>query len=331
MFRQVVVVTLLVAVDGYQLRGNVTASAPAGGASPALQPAAVYDQDYPVDMAKKTPQELRYQAQADYARAIQRLKAEAAESEAARQEMEKQLRILEEAKQAAMKAEQEAARAKAEADALKAASSKENAEATAAQKEADGAKAVVGKEQAELDSAKKSYEDAQAAEDAAQAKIAALKKKSAELCAEIKKLEGEQSGAIQSYEGAKSGASAKEAQKLQAEAEVNGATGIMSQEQKEAEQAELEAAQAKDRLTKAEERVKLMGKTKELDELVVKEEKEYNEALETFRKEENDVKGAQKRVAQAKAELAKWESTPKAGASSVSLVLPVLAFLSFTM
>merc|ERR1719375_2589273 len=60
-------------------------------------------------MAKKTPQELRYQAQADYARAIQRLKGEAAESEAARQEMEKQLRILEEAKATAMKAEQEAA------------------------------------------------------------------------------------------------------------------------------------------------------------------------------------------------------------------------------
>merc|ERR1719160_1801929 len=202
MIQRVIAVTLLVAVSAYQFRGNGTSSAPAGGASPALQPAKVFDQDYPVDMAQKTPQELRYQAQADYARAIQRLKAEAAESEAARMEMEKQLKILEAAKAAAMKAEQDAARAKAEADALKAASSKEDAEAAAAQKEADGAKGVVGKEQAELAEAKKAYTDAQAAEDAAQAKIAALKKKNAELCAEIKKLEGEQGGAIQEYEGA---------------------------------------------------------------------------------------------------------------------------------
>merc|ERR1719352_602478 len=52
-------------------------------AAPALQPSEVYDKDYPVDMAKLTPEELRYKAQADYAKAIAKLKKEAAEAEAA--------------------------------------------------------------------------------------------------------------------------------------------------------------------------------------------------------------------------------------------------------
>merc|ERR1719388_662510 len=129
------VATLLNVANAIQLRGPVEVGADsqtfvntqsngtsgqAAGATPALQPAAVYDSDYPVDMAQKTPQELRYQAQADYARAIQRLKAEAAEAEAARLEMEKELKELIAAKEAAAAAEQEAAKAKAEADALKA-------------------------------------------------------------------------------------------------------------------------------------------------------------------------------------------------------------------
>merc|ERR1719420_1793344 len=67
-------------------------------AAPALQPSEVYDKDYPVDMAKLTPEELRYKAQADYAKAIAKLKKEAAEAEAARQAMEAELRDLEEAK-----------------------------------------------------------------------------------------------------------------------------------------------------------------------------------------------------------------------------------------
>merc|ERR1719158_451984 len=121
---------LLSAARAMQFRGNVSAV-------PNLQPAAVYDQDFPVDMARKTPQELRYQAQADYAKAINRLKAEAAEAEAARMEMEKQLKILEDAKAAAAKAAAEAAKAKADAEALKGAASKEGAEAAKAQSEAD--------------------------------------------------------------------------------------------------------------------------------------------------------------------------------------------------
>merc|ERR1719393_1074856 len=80
-------------------------------AAPALQPSEVYDKDYPVDMAKLTPEELRYKAQADYAKAVAKLKKEAAEAEAARIEMEE---LLKEYKAA----EAAAARSKAEAEAL---------------------------------------------------------------------------------------------------------------------------------------------------------------------------------------------------------------------
>merc|ERR1719473_2525840 len=77
-------------------------------AAPALQPSEVYDKDYPVDMAKLTPEELRYKAQADYAKAIAALKKEAAEAEAAQREMEKALKDYQDAEAAARKAKLEA-------------------------------------------------------------------------------------------------------------------------------------------------------------------------------------------------------------------------------
>merc|ERR1719428_2272639 len=62
-------------------------------------------------MAQLTPQELRYKAQANYAKAVAALKKEAAEAEAARKEMEKLLKEYEAAAEAAR-------RAKADAEAL---------------------------------------------------------------------------------------------------------------------------------------------------------------------------------------------------------------------
>merc|ERR1719171_848057 len=80
-------------------------------AVPALQPADVFDSDFPVDMATLTPQELRYKAQANYAKAVAALKKEVAEAEAARKEMERLLAEYEAAAEAAR-------RAKADAEAL---------------------------------------------------------------------------------------------------------------------------------------------------------------------------------------------------------------------
>merc|ERR1719326_1526627 len=110
------------------------------------------------------------------------------------------------------------------------------------------------------------------------------------------------------YDGAKADTSGKQSAAAAAQGELAAAEGLTAKEQQEAGQAELEAAQAKDRLAKAEaELAKLGGTQPELEARVAKEKKEYEMALETFKKEENDVKAVQKRVAIAKAELAKWE------------------------
>merc|ERR1719163_1410288 len=126
-----------------QFRGNVSAT-------PNLQPAAVYDQDFPVDMASKTPQELRYQAQADYAKAVQALKKEAAEAEAARKAMEAELAELEAAKRAAAAAEARARAAAQEAARLRGRLGQESAEADAAGKDAAAASGAISKESADL-------------------------------------------------------------------------------------------------------------------------------------------------------------------------------------
>merc|ERR1719235_899603 len=66
-------------------------------------------------MATLTPQELRYKAQANYAKAVAALKKEVAEAEAARKEMERLLAEYEAAAEAARKAKADAV-AKAKAD-----------------------------------------------------------------------------------------------------------------------------------------------------------------------------------------------------------------------
>merc|ERR1719333_1236115 len=138
---------------------NTKASAAAKvSAVPALQPADVFDSDFPVDMAGLTPQELRYRAQADYAKAVAALKREAAEAEAARIAMEKELAELQAAKDAAANAEARAAAAAKEAAALKAKLAKAGANADAQAKDAAGAEGAISKEEAELAAAKAAYE-----------------------------------------------------------------------------------------------------------------------------------------------------------------------------
>merc|ERR1719281_764183 len=61
-------------------------------------------------MATLTPQELRYKAQANYAKAVAALKKEVAEAEAARIEMEKLLKEYQAAAEAARKAKADAER-----------------------------------------------------------------------------------------------------------------------------------------------------------------------------------------------------------------------------
>merc|ERR1719456_1351307 len=48
--------------------------------SPALQPHDTFDEDYPIDNANLTPSQLRYKAQADYAKAVAAMKEEESEA-----------------------------------------------------------------------------------------------------------------------------------------------------------------------------------------------------------------------------------------------------------
>merc|ERR1719333_933650 len=95
-------------------------------------------------------------------------------------------------------------------------------------------------------------------------------------------------------------------------------------EAKEAEQAlkELEAMKAK--LAKAEAAAANSGTdAAAVKAQIAKEKEEYEMAKETYTKEANDVKAAQKRVDQAKAELAKWE--PHSSAAQTSLLVSLAA------
>merc|ERR1719420_355458 len=142
-------------------------------------------------MATLTPQELRYKAQANYAKAVAALKKEAAEAEAARIEMEKLLKEYEAAAEAAR-------RAKADAEALLKqkstlsdqavdASTKAKLEAAEAATSAD----AIAKAQADLDKANAAVDAAEKGKLTAEQKIDALKALHAKLCDEIKKLDAE--------------------------------------------------------------------------------------------------------------------------------------------
>merc|ERR1719191_820987 len=102
--------------------------------------------------------------------------------------------------------------------------------------------------------------------------------------------------------------------------QMQNATMKAKAEQAEAEKAlkELEAIKAK--LAKAEAAASNKGTdAAAVKAQIAKEKEEYEMAKETYTKEANDVKAAQKRVDQAKAELAKWE--PRSGAVQA----PILA------
>jgi len=292
-------------------------------AVPALQPADVFDSDYPVDMAGLTPQELRYRAQADYAKAVAALKREAAEAEAARIAMEKELAELQAAKEAAARAEAQAKKAAEDAARLRAALGQKQGAADAQAKDAAGAAGALSKEEAELAAAKKAYEDAMKAEEGMEAKIAAMKAKHAELCAQIKKIEAEQAGAVSSAQKAGGKIGAAEKGVVNADQAVESAEARAAREAAEAAAAKKKAEEAEARLAKAE---TLLKDPNALDPEVARLKKEYEMAKETYIKENNDVKAAQKRVDMAKAELAKWEQS-SARTTAISLFIAVaLAF-----
>merc|ERR1719420_973835 len=112
---------------------------------------------------------------------------------------------------------------------------------------------------------------------------------------------------------------------------MQNATMKAKMEQAEAKRAlkELEAMKAK--LAKAEAAASGSGSDAAATKAeIAKEKEEYEMAKETYTKEANDVKAAQKRVDQAKAELAKWETHSSAHQSALALfTIMMVAFLGF--
>merc|ERR1719262_2138472 len=83
---------------------------------PALQPHDTYDEDFPIDNSQLTPSQLRYRAQANYAKAVAEMKEEQAEALAAKNAAEAALRKHKAAVVAAKNAAQAKINAKAAAE-----------------------------------------------------------------------------------------------------------------------------------------------------------------------------------------------------------------------
>merc|ERR1719460_3579984 len=126
-------------------------------------------------MATLTPQELRYKAQANYAKAVAALKKEVAEAEAARIEMEKLLKEYEAAAEAARRAKADAEALLRQKNSLSDASVDADTKAKLEKAEALTSADAVKKAKADLEAANKAVADAEAGKKAAADKIAALK------------------------------------------------------------------------------------------------------------------------------------------------------------
>merc|ERR1719482_1945761 len=160
-----------------------------------------------------------------------------------------------------------------------------------------------------------------------ESKIAAMKAKHAELCAQIKKIEAEQAAAVSSHKGAagdigdaKSGVNA-------ADQGVESAEARAAREAKEAEIAKKKAEEAAKRLAAAEAYAASKGSPTAMDAEVARLKNEYEMAKETYIKESNDVKAAQRRVDMAKAELAKWETHSSAHVAGPAILCLALLML----
>lgn len=279
---------------------------------PALQPTEVYDKDFPVDWAKLTPEELRYRAQADYANAIAKMKKEAAEAEAAQQEMEKSLASYQNAEQAAKNAKAEAEQALKNKQKYMDEAARANAKSSKEAADIAGAQSSVDKEKTDLAAAEKAYQDAVGGKSEVQAKIEAMKKKHDDICAQIKALEAESASMGVKLSSHQADATNKETSVNSAQSRLNGAAAAAAAEAREAEAALKAAEDAKAKLANAEHLASGAEADKgKLQAAIDTQQHEYDAAAERFKKEDADVQAAQKRVDRAKAELAKYEHAPQ--------------------
>jgi len=288
------------------------------GSVPALQPSEVFDEDFPVDMVKLTPHELRYKAQADYARAIAMLKRERAEAEAAQHEMELALKRYQDALAAAKRAKLQAEDALKNKDKYAAAHVDASALAKSSAAEKDAAEAVAKKEQSDLTAAEKAYKDALVGTENSQAKIDALKAKQAEMDKKIAALEAESAEMGHTLNHHEATADQHQSGVAGAKQDVAAASAAADAKMAEAAAAKKAAEEKKAAVAKAEAAVAYANKDKAVikDEIAAKQ-KDYDDAEARWMREQADVEIMQKQVARAKAELAKYEE--KSGASMFAM------------
>jgi len=289
------------------------------GSVPALQPSEVFDEDFPVDMVKLTPHELRYRAQADYAKALAMLKRERAEAEAAQKAMEQALKTYQQALAAAKNAKlaaEEAAKNKAKyADASVDASTK----AKVAKAGADNHAVVVEQEQKDLVAAQAAYDDAMKGTEGAEAKIAGLQKRRAELDAEIQKLEAESGAMGHTMHDSRNDAAASKADAAAAKNQMTAKEAAAAQEaarkKAEAEASQARADAAAQRLAEAK---KMAGHNDKdaaaMKAAIAQKQKDFDDAEAKYMREKADADAAAKLAARAKAELAKYEEKPYSSA-----------------
>merc|ERR1719321_1030496 len=250
-------------------------------AVPALQPADVYDSDYPMDTASLTPQELRYKAQANYAKAVAQLKREAAEAEAARKEMEKVLAEYKAAQAAAAKAKEDAEWALKHKQAASDAAVDADTKAKVERAEATTAEAAIKREQADLVAAQKAEADAAAGAKAAEAKIAELQGQIDALCKKREALEAEGAKAGATFKSHQNATSRENGGISAAESDYLEAKRKAAAELDEAKRAKKEAELLKSKLAEAEKdasATKKDGAT--IKDEIAKEQKEFDLAKE---------------------------------------------------
>merc|ERR1719473_244028 len=147
--------------------------------------------------------------------------------------------------------------------------------------------------------------------EAVKAKIAELEAKHKQLCEESLKLEAERRAAMGEDGAAAGKVNTAASAHAQAKSELAAAEAKAKAEQEEADRAAKASEELKAKLAAAEALASgTGGKTTELDKQVADTKKIYEEASEKNRKEQADLEEAKKRVARAKAELAKYEQAP---------------------
>jgi len=299
------------------------------GSVPALQPSEVFDQDFPLDGVKLTPEELRYKAQADYARAIAMLKREKAEADAAEKAMRQALQNYKDSLAAAKRAKQEAADALKNKKKYGDAAVDAETHAKVANASAVNHEAVVKQEKADLVKAEAAYKAANKGAAGSEAKIEKLSAKRAELTKKIKALEAESDAMGHTLAGNKAAANKQKGKVDAQNGEVEEAQQTAAEKAAELTAAAKLAKESQDALAEAKKAASYSDEDAAgLKDNIAEKQKDFDDAEATYMREKTDAEMAMKQVERAKKELAKFEERPRSGGEQVRASLALFSMVA---